>query len=183
MYSYNNHYDPSLDDHRVFPFSTLENVAFGPGQAGEGFGFPGPPPAVPGSGGLPNFPGSGGVSPGFPTAPGSGGVSPGFPAAPGSGGVSPGFPAAPGSGGGGQPPSAPPPAFTPQKSQVQAFTIDPGGIRACLFRYTYIWLRRDAFWFYPTFVGRNSIAGFRWTGFNWVYFGIDLNRIQSFQCF
>ncbi|API92800.1 MULTISPECIES: hypothetical protein [Virgibacillus] len=157
MHFYNDHYDPSLDEQHEFPFSTLENVFLEPRQTGGGFGPPGPPPGFPGSGGPPGFPGTGGVIPGFPTIPGVGG--------------------------GGQPPSAPPPAFTPQISQVQTFAVDPGAIRNCLFRYTYIWLRRSAFWFFPTFVGRNSIAGFRWTGFNWVYFGIDLNRIQSFQCF
>ncbi|RFA35831.1 hypothetical protein CAI16_07195 [Virgibacillus dokdonensis] len=169
MYPYDYHYDPSLDQERVFPFSTLGNMFFGPGQSSGTFGPPGFPPGPP---------------PGFPTGPSGGGGMPGFPGAPTSG-----FPPFPGNQGGGpsgpgnQPPSSPPPAFTPQKSQVQTFAVDPGGIRNCLFRYTYIWLRRDAFWFYPTFVGRHSIAGYRWTGFNWVYFGIDLNRIQSFQCF
>lgn len=81
------------------------------------------------------------------------------------------------------PPPGPPPAFTPQAQQVGVFAVDPGGIRGCLFRYTYIWLtNRQQFWFYPTFVGRTSVAGWRWTGFNWVYFGIDLRRISSFQC-
>lgn len=99
------------------------------------------------------------------------------------------FPGSPGifpGGGSGQqsgPPTTPPPSFIPEQQQFQTLAIDPGGIRGCLFRFTYIWLRRDAFWFYPTFVGRTSIAGFRWTGFRWVYFGIDLNQIQSFQCF
>lgn len=104
------------------------------------------------------------------------------------GGPFPGQPGSPPPGipGGGQtggPPTTPPPPFTPTQSQVQTFAVDPGGIRGCLFRFTYIWLRRDAFWFFPTFVGRNSIAGFRWTRNRWTYFGIDLDRIQSFQCF
>lgn len=114
--------------------------------------------------------------PGFPPP----GQSPGFP----GGGGFPGGPSQPGPGSGQQagPPTSPPPNFTPQQSQVQTFAVDPGGIRRCLFRFTYIWLRRDAFWFYPTFVGRRSIAGYRWTGWNWVYFGIDLDHIQQFQC-
>ncbi|MGJ9459548.1 hypothetical protein [Oceanobacillus sp. CF4.6] len=136
-------------------------------------GFPGGPGGFPGGpGGFPGGPG------GFPGGPG------GFPGGPG------GFPGGPG-GLGGPPgsgqqtgaPTTPPPSFTPTQSQFQTYAVDPGGIRGCLFRFTYIWLRRDAFWFYPTFVGRNSIAGFRWTGFRWVYFGIDLDRIESFQCF
>lgn len=81
------------------------------------------------------------------------------------------------------PPTTPPPSFVPQQ-QAQTFAVDPGGIRRCLFRFTYVWLRgREQFWYYPIFVGRNSIAGFRWTGFNWVYFGISLRQIQSFTCF
>ncbi|AKO90942.1 hypothetical protein [Priestia filamentosa] len=81
------------------------------------------------------------------------------------------------------PPTAPPPTFVPQQ-QVETFAVDPGGIARCLFNYTYVWLRgAEQFWFYPIFVGRTSVAGYRWTGFNWVYFGIDLRQIQSFTCF
>lgn len=125
----------------------------------------------------------------FPWLPG--GFFPGFPGGQQSGG---GFPGQPGGqfpgqgppfGGGGQsgPPNSPPPSFTPAAPQFQTFAVDPGAIRGCLFRFTYIWLNRDQFWFFPTFVGRNSVAGFRWRRNRWVYFGIDLNRIQSFQCF
>lgn len=127
-----------------------------------GSGPQGPPPFGP-----PGFPGGPGGFPGGPGGPG------GFP-----GGGPGGFP--------GQqsgPPSSPPPGFTPQQPQFQTFAIDPGAIRGCLFRFTYVWLRRDSFWFYPTFVGRNSVAGFRWRRNRWVYFGIDLDQIQSFQCF
>lgn len=90
----------------------------------------------------------------------------------------------PGQGQAGGPPS-PPPSFVPaQTQQVGAFAVDPGGIRRCLFRFTYVWLRGfQQFWFYPIFVGRNSIAGWRWNGFRWVYFGISLRQIQSFTCF
>ena len=83
------------------------------------------------------------------------------------------------------PPTAPPPAFTPApQAEIGLFAVDPGAIRGCLYRYTYVWLtNRQQFWFFPIFVGRRSIAGYRWTGFSWVYFGIDLRRISSFQCF
>ena len=84
------------------------------------------------------------------------------------------------------PPSSPPPSFVPaqtQQQQVGTFAVDPGSIRGCLFRYTYVWLNnRQQFWYYPTFVGRTSISGWRWTGFNWVFFGVDLRQIQSFTC-
>ncbi|MFB4474100.1 hypothetical protein ACDI16_14365 [Oceanobacillus caeni] len=149
------------DDERQFnlPWYILNQMF--PNQGG----FPGTGPGFPGGG----FPGTG---PGFP-----GGGSPGGP------GQFPGQPGTPGQGGQAGPPTAPPPNFTPQQSQTQVFAVDPGGIRGCLFRLTYVWLRRDAFWYYPTFVGRRSIAGFRWNGWRWVYFGIDLDHIQSFQCF
>ncbi|WP_245831025.1 hypothetical protein [Sediminibacillus massiliensis] len=117
---------------------------------------------------------------------GQAGTQPGIPGVPGIPGF-PGPPAGPppGQPGGGAPtgpPTSPPPSYVPQQ-QLQTFAVDPGGIRGCLFRFTYVWLSRfQSFWFYPTFVGRQSIAGYRWTGFNWVYFGIDLNRIESFQC-
>ncbi|NRD79930.1 hypothetical protein HPT25_21580 [Bacillus sp. BRMEA1] len=81
------------------------------------------------------------------------------------------------------PPTAPPPSFVPPQ-QIQPYAVDPGGIARCLFRYTYVWLRGlEQFWFYPTYVGRNSVSGYRWTGFRWVYFGIDLRHIQSFTCY
>lgn len=122
-------------------------------------------------GGGQQFPGGG-----FPGGPGGG-----FPGGPGGPGGQ--FPGSPGGGQQAGAPNTPPPGFTPEQPQFQTKAVDPGGIRGCLFRFTYIWLRRDSFWFFPTFVGRNSIAGFRWSGFRWVYFGIDLDRIESFQCY
>ncbi|MGG1675823.1 transporter [Neobacillus sp. NRS-1170] len=87
--------------------------------------------------------------------------------------------------GGGQhggPPTVPPPAFIPHE-QVGLYAVDPGGIRPCLYRYTYIWLRSGKnFWYYPTYVGRTSIAGYRWRGNHWQYYGMDLDRIRSFTC-
>lgn len=106
---------------------------------------------------------------------------PGFP--PMGGGQPPGFP--PPMGGGqqqGGAPTAPPPSYTPQES-ASLYAVDPGAIRGCLYRYTYVWLRNgNSFWFYPTYVGRTSVAGYRWRGFHWVYYGTDLNRIRSFRC-
>lgn len=98
-------------------------------------------------------------------------------------GMFPPPPAPPGQGPDAGAPTSPPPSFVPPQ-QVEAYAVDPGGIARCLFKYTYVWLRGfEQFWFYPTFVGRNSVSGYRWTGFRWVYFGIDLRQIQSFTCF
>ncbi|KML42148.1 MULTISPECIES: hypothetical protein [Bacillaceae] len=131
--------------------------------------------------GIPGFPGGGFNIPGFP--PGGGFGPPGPPPGGPGGGFGP-----PGGGGGpgGQegPPSAPPPNFTPQMQQVSTFAVDPGAIRGCLFRNTYVWLQNgNSFWFYPTFVGRTSVAGWRWRNWRWTYYGTDLRRIRSFQCF
>ncbi|GAA0300545.1 hypothetical protein GGQ92_001480 [Gracilibacillus halotolerans] len=123
--------------------------------------------------------------PGFPFG---GSNSPFSPFLPGGGG----FPGGPSQGAGPSqvgPPSTPPPSQIPAAFSSQGaggpsvLAVDPGSIRGCLFRFTFIRLSRfQQFWFYPTFVGRTSVAGYRWTGFNWVYFGIDLNRIESFTC-
>lgn len=88
--------------------------------------------------------------------------------------------------GGGQQgaPTSPPPSFVPQRQSVGVFAVDPGSIRGCLFRNTYVWLNNgNSFWLYPTFVGRRSVSGFRWNGFMWTFYGTDLERISSFQCF
>ena len=127
-------------------------------------------------GGFTGFFGPPGRPPGQPPF----GPPPGQPGFPGQ----PPFGPPPGPPGQAGPPAGPPPAFTPAAQEITPFAVDPGAIRGCLFRYTYVWLtNRQQFWFYPTFVGRTSVAGWRWTGFNWVYFGIDLRRISSFQCF
>ncbi len=88
--------------------------------------------------------------------------------------VSPGAPSGP--------PSGPPPSFVPQQAPG-AFAVDPGAIRPCRFRFVYIWLNTgEQFWAWLVFIGPRSAAGWRWTGFRWIYFGIDLRNIQSFVC-
>lgn len=137
------------------------------------FNFPGMFPG--GFPGMPGFPGSPG-SPGFP----------GFPNRPPGGGQTPSPPGRPpGQNPQDGPPTSPPPSFIPQQRQdVGVFAVDPGSIRNCLFRNTYIWLNNGrGFWIYPTYVGRNSVSGFRWNGFRWTFYGTDLGRITSFQCF
>lgn len=114
----------------------------------------------------------------FPPSPGR----PPFPGGP----DGPDGPGRPPVGGQDRPPSGPPPAYTPRRPQQQGpgiFAVDPGAIRPCTFRYVYIWLRNGRqFWAYLVYVGRTSAAGWRWNGFRWVYFGVDLRRIDSFVC-
>lgn len=83
-----------------------------------------------------------------------------------------------------QGPTSPPPQTPPPQPMASTFAVDPGAISGCLFRMTYIWPKFGApFWFFPTFVGRTSVSGFRWTGRRWVYSGFDLNNINSFSCY
>lgn len=84
-------------------------------------------------------------------------------------------------------PPGPPPSFIPQQTQAQGIgilAVDPGAIRPCRFRFVYLWLtNRRQFWAWLVFVGPRSVAGWRWNGFRWVYFGVDLRSIESFVCF
>ncbi|MEH7528571.1 transporter [Priestia megaterium] len=160
MYPYQ--YDPRFQN--LFPPGGGQGFPSFPPGGGQGF-----PPPPPGGGGQ-----------GFPPPPPGGGQ--GFPPPP-PGGGGQGFPPQ----GGAQPPSSPPPAFTPTpklgSGGPSLYAVDPGAISGCLYRYTYIWPRNGRpYWFYPTFVGRRSVAGYRWTGSFWVYAGVDVNQIREFQC-
>ena len=161
---------------------------FPPGFVGQRPGMPGFPPGFGGQQpGRPGFPpGQGGQQPGMPGfPPGFGGQQPGRPGfPPGQGGQQPGRP--PGQQQGNQAPTSAPPNRTPEYPSQQLFAVDPGAIRGCLHRFTFIWLsRRQGFWFYPVFVGRTSVAGYRWNNRRrrWEYTGIDLNNIDKFTCF
>ncbi|CDM68201.1 hypothetical protein CM240_1037 [Clostridium bornimense] len=90
-------------------------------------------------------------------------------------------------------PNSPPPNFTPKQNNpnVQYISNNPNSkfvssnsIRFCLFKFTYIWQRNGRnYWAYLINVDRFSIAGFRWLGRTWVYFGLDLRKIDSFLCY
>ena len=97
------------------------------------------------------------------------------------------------------PPGAPksaPPNYIPSKNSagVQSFSTGDGGIqttavssnsiRFCLYKYTYIWQRNGrSYWTFLLNVDRRSVSGFRWTGRQWVYFGIDLRQVDAFVCY
>jgi len=92
------------------------------------------------------------------------------------------------------PPSGPPPSIKPMQATAgvgglgiggpSIYKIDTGAIRPCRFRFVFIWLENGrSFWAWLTFVGRRSVAGWRWIGYRWVYFGVDLDDIQSFYCY
>jgi hypothetical protein len=84
----------------------------------------------------------------------------------------------------GRAPTSPPPSFVPSEQRAITFALDPGAVFPCRFRFSYIWPRRgQSFWAWIVFIGRRSLAGYRWTGRNWVYFAMDLRDIRNIQCF
>jgi hypothetical protein len=87
---------------------------------------------------------------------------------------------------GGGPPHIAPPLFIPQLHDGMYKAIDAGSMKGCLYQNTYVSLKNGrSFWFYPTYVGYNSVAGYRWrrSQQRWAYYGTDAHEIQSFQCF
>ncbi|MCL2415722.1 MAG: hypothetical protein FWD01_02810 [Defluviitaleaceae bacterium] len=82
----------------------------------------------------------------------------------------------------GSAPRSAPPNYIPQTAP-NLRAVDPGAINGCLYNNTFIWLTNGrSFWYYPTFVGRRSVSGFRWTGRGWVFMGFDLNLVEAFFC-
>lgn len=88
-------------------------------------------------------------------------------------------------------PSGPPPNYVPLKSEkgVQSFNsstkaVSPNSIKFCLYKHTYIWeTSGKSYWAYLINVDKFSVSGFRWFGWNWGYFAVDLKRIDSFFCY
>ncbi len=73
-----------------------------------------------------------------------------------------------------------PPTYVPEEPSI--LQVDPGAIRRCKYKFTYLWLKGGRqFWAYLTFVGPRSVSGYRWIG-RWVYFGTDLKNIKAFVC-
>ncbi|MDR3595732.1 hypothetical protein [Clostridium sp.] len=93
-------------------------------------------------------------------------------------------------------PKSPPPNYTPQKNAtgVQTLNAASGGaetkavssnsIRFCLYKYTYIWETNGrSYWTFLLNVDKRTASGFRWYRNTWVYWGVDLRRIDSFICY
>ena len=87
---------------------------------------------------------------------------------------------------GGGPPHIAPPLFTPQLHDGMYKSMDTGSMKGCLYKHTYVWFKNGrSFWFYPTYVGYNSVAGYRWrrSQQRWAYYGTDAHEIQFFHCY
>ena len=82
-------------------------------------------------------------------------------------------------------PPGPPPTKIPFKSkQIGPKAVSPGSLRSCTHRFVYIWLDNgSSFWAWLTRVDKKTASGFRWQNRRWVYFGVDLRRIDSFECY
>lgn len=79
------------------------------------------------------------------------------------------------------PPRSAPPNYTPSEPSLRA--VDPGAIRFCQYKFTYIVPKKgQPFWSFLVFVGRDSVAGWKYQRGRWVYFGLDLKEIKSFTC-
>ncbi|EIT84521.1 hypothetical protein A374_14365, partial [Fictibacillus macauensis ZFHKF-1] len=87
-------------------------------------------------------------------------------------------------------PPGPPPTTIPSSTthssgqgSPSVYAVDPGAISPCLYQYVYLRLTNgQGFWAWLTYVGRQSVAGFRWSNRRWNYFGLDTNMISSFVC-
>lgn len=97
-------------------------------------------------------------------------------------------------------PRTAPPNFIPQPTEMDRRSMEgPTGfgyqygqdrrrgqrdLRRCVNRFTFIWLvNGNSFWFYPTFVDRQFVQGFRWRRNRWEFDRININRIIYFRCF
>lgn len=59
--------------------------------------------------------------------------------------------------------------------------IEPAPLKSSMFRPIYIWFRDGVeFWAYISFIGGGHTAGWRWDGYSWQPFEIDLRKIDRF---
>ena len=126
-------------------------------------------------------------------------------------GEQPGMMPSPGTPGMGEPPRTAPPSFipqgpsmergpmagpgqeqfrTPERDQYgggrnqQGIQVSQRDLQRCQNRFTFIWMiNGNSFWFYPTFVGRQFVEGFRWRRNRWEFDRINISRIAFFRCF
>lgn len=83
----------------------------------------------------------------------------------------------------GSAPNSPPPSEIPINQKVGIFAVEPNAFKRCLYHDTYIQLvNGNSFWFHPTYIDYIFTSGYRWNGNAWIPWGIELNRIVSFQC-
>lgn len=168
--------DDQFEDFKFFPLS-IEETKRDPNPLG-GFNQNFQPPKFPGG----NFPGGNFPGNNFPGNNFNGGNNQGANVNPSTLGA--------------------PPSYIPSKNDGNVKSLNSSGpnfnntggpnqkavsqnsIRFCLYQFTYIWERNGrAYWAFLLNVDRVSVSGLRWFGNRWVYFGVDLRRIDSFICY
>lgn len=88
----------------------------------------------------------------------------------------------------GLPPSTIPSKFNKNVKNISNLNFKGGQdwsntVRFCLHRFTYIWQRNGrSYWAFLISANRNFITGWRWNNWRWVFFGIDMRRIEAFYC-
>lgn len=91
-------------------------------------------------------------------------------------------------------PVGPPPPFIPSETESIYestgggtgffLTVDHSTFSTCMFMYVYIWFKDGTgFWSWINYVDNNTIAGWRWSGYNWTYFRLNINSVKGFGCF
>ncbi len=75
-------------------------------------------------------------------------------------------------------PTTAPPSSIPSKPATS-----PGSIKMCIGEMTYIWIVNGReFWAVISNVTVSTVFGYKWNGFNWVFFEEDINDIETFVC-
>ncbi|MGL5068756.1 MAG: hypothetical protein ACRC6T_13245 [Sarcina sp.] len=65
------------------------------------------------------------------------------------------------------------------------YAVSPEALSVCLNKLTYIWQNNNKeYWAYIFYIDHVSYVGWRWNQYinDWVYFGIDISKIESFTC-
>lgn len=85
------------------------------------------------------------------------------------------------------PPQTSPPPFIPSKTETNnnetgvTSNVTKESISSCVNKFTYIWqLNGKSYWAFISSYDSNSISGWRFISFKWVYFGLDIKKIDSF---
>ena len=80
-------------------------------------------------------------------------------------------------------PDAPPAQIPAKTAEARHRSVSACAMSGCVGRHTYIWLKNGAgFWLYPTYSGKRSLSGYRWTLKGWIFAGVILDWIDFFQC-
>ena len=79
-------------------------------------------------------------------------------------------------------PDAPPPPDIPLKP-ISAQRVSGDAMKPCFNRPTYVWMTDGgSFWFYPTYIRSDTLAGWRFTDRGWAYTGLDTGSVDQFTC-